>query len=32
MIDFLIYFGIWAFAICVVFVLFQWLAYWFDWE
>ncbi len=32
MLDFLIYFGVWALAICIVFVAASWLAYWFDWE
>ena len=32
MIDFLIYFAAWLFAVCVVFIGFEVLAKWFDWE
>lgn len=32
MLDFLIYFGVWALAICVVFVVASMLANYFDWE
>lgn len=32
MLDFLIYFGVWSLAICVVFVVAAMLASYFDWE
>ncbi len=32
MFDFLIYFGVWALAISFLFVVFELLAKWFDWE
>lgn len=32
MLDFLIYFGVWALAICIVFVIFSILADLFHWD